>query len=66
MLLLPEIQTGEVWERSKNQRSFGYREALDRKALSLLRQPLTFVALSNVFLLLPKPPAALLTVTRRP
>jgi len=27
MLLLPEGQTGEAWEPSKNQRSFGYRGA---------------------------------------
>jgi hypothetical protein len=30
-LLLPEGQTGEAWEPSKKQCSFGKRRALDRK-----------------------------------
>jgi hypothetical protein len=35
MLLLPEGQTGEAWEPSKKQRSFGNRGALDRKGFTL-------------------------------
>ena len=36
MLVLPEGQTGEAWDPSKKQCSFGNRETLDIKVFSLL------------------------------
>jgi hypothetical protein len=36
MLLLLQGQTGEAWEPSTKQDSFGNQEAMDRKLLSLL------------------------------
>jgi len=37
MLFLPEGQTGEAWEPTKNECSLGNRKALDRNILSLFR-----------------------------